>query len=212
MTFGQVVGMALVAYLIGSIPVAYLIGKLHGINVFEIGSGNMGAGNIARAVNKKWGGFTWFLDSTKGIVAILIARQLAPPDQAAVATMVGAIAVIVGHVWSIFVVFITGRFRGGKGAATTIGTWFLFIPLPLIALVMSIWVLIVATTRLVSLAVITAIGLISILIVGMVVTGSYQPIYLSYLLVSVLILFRHQENIKALIEGRERRLGDRSTY
>jgi glycerol-3-phosphate acyltransferase PlsY len=204
--------MCIVAYLIGSIPVAYLVGRLHGINIFKVGSGNMGAGNIARAVSKTWGGITWLLDSMKAIVAILIVREIAPPDHLAVATMIGSIAAIVGHIWSIFVWFITGRFRGGKGAATAIGTWFLFIPLPLIAVVMSIWVLIVVTTRLVSLAVLTAIILISASIISLVLTGSYEPLYLSYLLVSALVIYRHRANIEALLEGRERRLGDPSTY
>jgi glycerol-3-phosphate acyltransferase PlsY len=207
----QVILAIVVAYLIGAIPVAYLIGRLHGINVFEIGSGNMGAGNIARYVNKTWGAITWLLDSIKGIVAILIVRQILP-DHTAIATMLGSIACIVGHIRPIFVVFIIGRFKGGKGAATAIGTWFLFIPLWIIAAVMSVWVLIVATTRLVSLAVLVSMTLMSLAIVAMTTMGYMETVYISYLLVMAMIFYRHKDNIKALVEGRERRLGDPTTY
>src|SRR5262245_27882775 len=103
MSVGTLLLMIVPAYLIGSIPIAYLIGRLHGINVFKVGSGNMGAGNIARVINKKWAGITWFLDSLKGVIAIVVVRQIATPDQYALATMIGAIAAIVGHNWSIFV-------------------------------------------------------------------------------------------------------------
>ncbi len=205
-----IVLMIVVAYLIGSIPVAYIVGRLHGINIFTVGSGNMGAGNIARAVNKTWGGITWFLDSLKGVIAILVVRQFVPAEYQGLATMIGAIAAIVGHNWSIIVLFIAGKIRGGKGAATAIGTWFLFIPPLVIAVVMSIWVLIVLITRYVSLAVLTTTALIALLVVFFVVSGYYQPIYMSYLIVSALVFYRHRDNIKALIEGKERRLGEKA--
>jgi len=210
MNIGTLLLMVGLAYLIGSIPVAYLIGRLHGVNVFNEGSGNMGAGNIARLINKKWAVLTWTLDSIKGVIAILVARQVMPADQYALATMVGAIAAIVGHNWSIFVLFITGQIRGGKGAATAIGTWFLFIPPLFIAIVMAIWVAIVLTTRYVSLAVLTTMGLISLLVIYWVADGNFQPVYLTYLVVTGMIFYRHRENIKALLAGKERRLGDKA--
>jgi acyl phosphate:glycerol-3-phosphate acyltransferase len=199
-----------VAYLIGSLPVAYIVGRLNGIDIFKVGSGNMGANNVSRALGLKWGAITWFLDSIKGIVAILVARQLVTPEHYAIATMIGAIGAIIGHNWSIFVMFITGRLRGGKGAATAIGTWFLFIPLQLIAVVMGIWVLIVITTRYVSLAVLVTTALIALLIVTLVASGQYDPIYISYLVVSLIIFYRHRDNIVALLAGKERRLGQKA--
>src|SRR5688572_1881438 len=104
------------SYLLGSIPTAYLVGKLNRVNIFEVGSGNMGGTNVARALGCGWGIAVLLLDSLKGIVAILLARQIMP-DNTAAATVIAALAVVIGHNWSFFVVFITGALRGGKGAA-----------------------------------------------------------------------------------------------
>ncbi len=198
------------AYLIGAIPVGWVIAKLHGIDVFKIGSGNMGANNITRSLGYFWGGLTWLLDSTKGIAAILLARSFVPEDQHAFATVIAAVAAILGHTYSIWVMLITGKLRGGKGAATTIGTWFTFIPPLLVAGIMAIWVVIVVVTRYVSLAVLVTTGLVGLLVVVMVAMGSFAPVYLLYLLVPLIVFYRHRENILALSEGRERKLGQRA--
>jgi len=208
MNIAQIVLSIVAAYLIGSIPVAYLIGRLHGVNVFEIGSRNMGASNISRAVSRPWGGITWFLDSSKGIIAILVVRQIMPDDQQTLATMIGAVVVIIGHVWSIFVRFIIGEFRGGKGAATTIGTWFLFMPLPIVVLILALWLLILYVTKFISLTVLSTLTLMSLIIIGMVATHRLELVHLSYLIVTVIIFYRHQSNIQALLAGRERRISD----
>ena len=208
MNIAQIVISIVVAYLIGSIPVAYLIGKMHDVDVFKIGSGNMGASNISRSVSKPWGGITWFLDSSKGVIAILIVRQIMPADQQALATMIGAVVVIIGHVWSIAVRILIGEFRGGKGAATTIGTWFLFMPLPIIVLILALWILILYVTKFISLTVLTTQTLMSLIIIGMVATHRLELVYLSYLVVTIVIFYRHQKNIQALLAGRERRISD----
>jgi glycerol-3-phosphate acyltransferase PlsY len=199
----------LLAYLIGSLPIGYLIGKLHGINIFKIGSGNMGANNIVRSLGFFWGGMTWFLDSMKGIAAILLARALVAPEHHALATILGAIGAIIGHNWSIAVMVITGRLRGGKGAATAIGTWLTFIPPILIAVAMSIWVIIVVTTRYVSLAVLVTTALIGVAVVALVLAQFFEPIYVLYLIVPIIVFYRHRENILALSQGKERKLGQR---
>ncbi len=197
------------AYLLGSVPIGYLIGKAHGFNIFNEGSGNMGANNITRKLGYFWGGLTWFLDSMKGIGAILLIRALVPSEEYALATVIGAVGAIVGHNWSVFVAMITGRLRGGKGAATAIGTWLTFFPPLMIAGVMAIWVLIVVITRYVSLAVLVTTGLVALTVIVMVAQGSFAPIFLLYLLVPIIVFYRHRENIIALSEGRERKLGQR---
>lgn len=197
------------SYLIGSLPIGYAIGRLNGVDIFKTGSGNMGANNIARHLGKFWGIVTWFSDSAKGIVAILIARSLVPTEFHNIATIVGGVGAIVGHTWSIAVMFITGRLRGGKGASTAIGTWLTFIPPVVLAVIMSIWALIILTTRYVSLAVLVATALIGLTIIVLVLQQSFEPVYLLYLIVPVIIFYRHRENILALSEGRERKLGQR---
>lgn len=199
-----------IAYFIGSIPVAYVIARLKGVNIFAIGSGNMGAANVARALGSKWGGLTWILDSIKGAVTIYLVRQI-NPDHTAMATMIGAIGVIVGHNWSVAVMIITGRLRGGKGAAAAIGSWLVFMPLWVIVAAFFTWVGILILTRFISLAVLITTGLVSLVLVALVVFGKYDPIYISYLIVTALIFFRHRENIQRLIAGNERRIGQPAT-
>src|SRR5690606_31555713 len=86
----------LVGYVLGAIPVAYLIARIKHINIFEVGSGNMGATNTSRALGFKWGILVWVLDMFKGVAAIYIGREIMH-DSMALATALAAIACIVGH-------------------------------------------------------------------------------------------------------------------
>jgi glycerol-3-phosphate acyltransferase PlsY len=210
MSIQTVATVFIMSYLIGSIPSAYLIGRLHGINIFEIGSGNMGANNTARALGWQWGLLVWILDGFKGVGALLVARELAPAHYASAAMIIGAIAVVLGHNWSIFATLITGRIRGGKGAATATGTWILLVPPLIIAVVLMLWAAIVVLTRYMSLAVLTSVAFISLVMVGMVVLKEADPIYVGYTLVTVMIFYRHRANIRALLKGTERRFGERA--
>src|SRR5690606_18688923 len=106
----------LISYLLGAIPTAYLITQIRGGNIFDIGSGNMGATNVARVMGIGGGILVWLLDMSKGAVAILLARQIMDSNMAW-ATVLAAVAAIVGHNWSIFVAIVTGKLRGGKGAS-----------------------------------------------------------------------------------------------
>jgi glycerol-3-phosphate acyltransferase PlsY len=198
-----------VSYLLGSIPTAYLIGRIRNINIFEVGSGNMGATNISRSMGLGWGILTWILDSAKGIAAILLSIQIMPGNPA-LATTLAAIASVIGHNWSIIVVFITGALRGGKGAATAFGT-LLFIA-PLQALVgVGIAIIIVLLTRFVSLGVLVMFGLATVWSLIWIAQGSLAPIYALYTIaIALLITVRFRENIERLLSGTERKLGDRA--
>ncbi|MEM6283868.1 MAG: glycerol-3-phosphate acyltransferase, partial [Chloroflexota bacterium] len=112
---------AVLAYLMGAIPFAYIVARMRSVNIFEVGSGNMGTTNVIRAVGPVLGISVLVLDMLKGIGAIFLARALLPtaPNSA---TAIAAIFVILGHNWSIFAYMVTGRLRGGKGAATAFGT------------------------------------------------------------------------------------------
>ena len=121
----QVLLIIVGSYLIGSFPTAYFVGKARDINIFEVGSGNMGGTNVARAVGKGWAIFTGIVDVVKGIFAVWLARDVILPEQIGVATSVAATCVVVGHNWSLFATVLTasikeGRLklivRGGKGA------------------------------------------------------------------------------------------------
>ena len=92
------------SYLIGSIPTAYLLGKLHGVNVFDVGSGNMGGTNVARSMGLGWGILTAILDAGKGMLAVALAQFIVPEpfSMRVLASAIAAGAAISGHNWSIF--------------------------------------------------------------------------------------------------------------
>lgn len=205
----HIVTVAIISYLLGAVPTAYLIAHLKGINIFAVGSGNMGATNVSRALGFGWGVAVWLIDSMKGIVAIFVARQIMA-DNMATATAVAAVFAIVGHNWSLFAALITGKLRGGKGASIAFGTLLIIAP----HIVVGISVVggaIIALTRYVSLAVLVMFTISTVWMLILVNQQLMAPEYRTYsLLVAAMILYRFRENIKHLLQGTERRLGDRA--
>lgn len=201
-----------ISYALGSFPTAYLVGRLYGLNIFEQGSGNMGATNVIRTLGTFWGLFVMAVDLGKGIVAVLIARELAPTEPLstqASASLIAAVAVVVGHNWSFFATFITGSIRGGKGAATAVGTWIILMPAVVVAIPVIILALIVITTRYMSLGVMVSSIVGGIIITVMVVGNQLEPVYMLWLLIPLMVIGRHHENIQRLLAGNERRVGER---
>jgi len=206
--FIQIIGVIIISYLLGSIPTAYLIAKSKGIDIFSVGSGNMGATNVGRSLGFWWGIVVWACDSGKGILAILIATAILPENRAA-ATAISATAAVVGHNWSLFATLVTGTLRGGKGAAIWFGTMFMIAPLQVLVGMSVLGVAVIALTRYVSLAVLGMCALATIWI-AVLIQQQVVPIeYIFYMLVvGLLIVFRFRENIQRLLTGTERRLGD----
>lgn len=206
----------MVCYIIGSFPTAYLVGRLNHINIFEVGSGNMGANNVIRSLGAKWGAIVWAADSGKGVLAVLIARLVVPWD-AISGSVIGATAVVIGHNWSVLAAMVTGTLRGGKGAATAGGTWVIMMApwWPVVVVTLSLWGAIVLLTRYVSLAVLVSVAIGSAWVILLIGAGagtpSVPPLYIFYIvLVGLMIYIRHWKNIVSLLTGRERRLGERA--
>ncbi len=207
---GRVILIVVISYLLGSVPTGYVIGRLRNVNIFEVGSGNMGATNVIRSAGIGWGLLVWFFDSSKGIVAILIARQIMP-ENAVAASVLAAIVAIIGHNWSLFASLLTGTLRGGKGAATAFGTLLLFLPLQGIAVLVLLAGAIIALTRYVSLGVLVMFALATAWVFFMVSQHIMPVEYLLYMVAIVsLILIRFRENIQRILAGTERRFGERS--
>ena len=205
----RVLSVVVVSYLLGATPTAYLIALANGINIFRVGSGNMGATNVSRACGFGWGVLVWLLDSTKGIVAILLARAIMF-DNVATATTIAAVMAIVGHNWSIFATLLTGKLRGGKGASIAFGTLLIIAPYIVIGISL-VGGAIIALTRYVSLAVLVMFSISTLWMFILVEQKQMAPEYLVYsLCVAALIAYRFRENIHALVTGTERRLGERS--
>jgi glycerol-3-phosphate acyltransferase PlsY len=216
-TFLPILLIIVSSYLIGSVPTAYLIGKARNVNIFEVGSGNMGGTNVARAMGGiHWGILTILLDALKGIGAIAISYVVLPADKWTSFTISSIVAVI-GHNWSLFATLIMtaanqGRLtiRGGKGGATAFGTMLMLAPGQMMVGVL-IGALLVAKTRYVSLGVLIAFA-IALGWVLVLIAQEYFPLALVpyVVILSGLIFWRFRENIDRLLKGNERRLDDRA--
>lgn len=205
---GLVIFIIAIGYVIGSFPTAYLIARAKGVDIFEVGSGNMGATNVARACGARYGALVWALDGGKGVLAVILARHLVS-DQQTAASVLAAVSVVSGHNWSLLATLLTGSIRGGKGAATASGTFLLLAPTFVVALVLAVGAAIIILTRYVSLAVLTAVAVAGVTFVVLVIVGVLEPVYTVYLLVGWMIFYRHRANIVRLLSGTERRFGER---
>lgn len=199
-----------VSYLLGSIPTAYIIAKINKVDIFAVGSGNMGATNVSRAISIPAGALVWLLDSCKGICAILIGQSLLPGEPA-LGMALAAIFAIAGHNWSLFVLLLIGSIRGGKGAATAFGTLLVLAPVPVVAISFALCSAIVLTTRYISLGVLVLFGFSLPWVLILVAEGKLPQPYVIYaVMTAILILYRFRENIHKLATGTERRLGERA--
>lgn len=215
----HVILIVVISYLLGSLPTAYIIGRFRNVNIFDVGSGNMGGTNVIRAVGLGWGLSVVVFDISKGIIAILIARQILPGSPST-ATTIAAIVAIIGHNWSLFATLLTatmhnGRLyatiRGGKGAATAFGTLLMIAPAQVILVMTIAGGLIVALTRYVSLGVLVPFGIGMVWLLVLVARKEMDQVFMIYsLTVMALLLLRFRGNIQRLIEGKERRLGERA--
>jgi len=196
------------AYLLGSVPFGVLIATAHGKDLRNIGSGNIGATNVARALGKKWAYVCFVLDCLKGLVPMLIAKLLIGELTVGAMSLWLAVgcAAIAGHIFPIYL-----RFKGGKGVATSLGVVMGLYPyytIPgIIALI--IWAGVVLIWRYISLASITASVVFPLsLIASIAVLGEWKflelwPLIVVALVMGLLVIVRHAENIKRLLEGSE---------
>ena len=199
--------MAVIAYLIGSISFSVIISKkMAGFDVREKGSGNAGSTNMLRSVGKKAAGITLLCDILKGVVAILIAILLGnifKDSNKELLLQIAGIAVVLGHTFPIFF-----GFKGGKGVATSLGillvsNW----QIGLICLVFALLLMIL--TRMVSLGSCAAAVLYPVLTLFIdehyiVSEGSGYLVY--SIILAVIVLFNHRENIKRIMNGTENRV------
>ena len=193
------------AYLLGSIPFGYLLVRLfRKQDVRETGSGNIGATNVARSGGKGLGLLTLLLDALKGFVAVVIAMHLAPsgvhgPSTLAVAA---AVAACVGHIFPVWL-----GFRGGKGIATALGVFLALVPWVALA-ALGLFILVVGTTRLVSLGSILAAASIPFFALLLVPHRS-AALLAGLSVISLLSIVKHHANIGRLLHGTESRFGSR---
>lgn len=205
------------AYLIGSIPFGYLIVRMRGGgDVRTTGSGGTGATNVSRKAGKAAGIVTLVLDALKGACAVLVARfavasgailagsgAVAGDNVASAQWIVAAAAVaaIVGHIFPVWL-----GFRGGKGVATAVGVFFMLAPFALLCAGI-VFVAVMASTRYVSLASLTAAASIPLFLwlqkLLIQPRASIGPPLTAAVVVALLIIFAHRGNVARLLSGTE---------
>jgi len=190
--------VVLLSYLIGSIPFGYFIVRIRGGgDVRETGSGGIGATNVSRSAGKAAGIVTLILDAAKGAIAVLIATWLSEAWVVAAA----AIAVVVGHIFPVWL-----GFRGGKGVATAVGVFLVFAPFSLLCAGI-VFVAIVSVTRYVSLASLSAAGSIPLFLwlqrLFIQPAVDIEAPLTAALVIALLVIFAHRRNIARLVNGTE---------
>jgi len=195
--------VAIIAYLIGSIPFGYLIVRAKGGgDVRDTGSGGTGATNVSRRAGKAAGVVTLILDALKGAIAVIIAQLMLKGDDTTWLPAAAAVAVIVGHVFPVWL-----RFRGGKGVATGVGVFLVLAPLAVLFAGV-IFVTVVALTKYVSLGSILAAATIPLFVWLFVLEVDLRPLLAASIAGALLIVFAHRGNIARLLSGTEPRISD----
>jgi acyl-phosphate glycerol 3-phosphate acyltransferase len=204
---------ALLAYLIGAIPFGYLVARWHDVDIFQHGSGNIGATNVGRVLGKRLGILVFVLDFAKGALPTAAARWAEqaqnPGTQTDVLPVVAGLAAFVGHMFPVYL-----RFRGGKGVATGAGVVTVLLTLPALAGLL-VWIAVVSASRYVSLASLAAV--LALCAVHLLVDASEPPekrhvILTGFCLVAAGLVFaRHRANIARLLQGNENRIPESGT-
>ena len=186
----------LFGYAIGSVPFAYLLARRAGIDVRVAGSGNVGATNVLRTTGTPLGVMVMSLDIAKGAAAVLFAHLAA----GTIASMAAAgAAAIVGHIYPVWL-----RFHGGKGVAVAAGVFAVLAPVAAAAAA-AVFLVTVWATRLVSLgSIVATVTLPS----AAWLAGSPRAVVIAAAGACALILFRHRGNLRRILRGTERRVGE----
>ncbi len=195
MTGVQGLGLAL-AYLIGAIPIGFIVGLLMGTDVRRIGSGNIGATNVLRALGPRIGLPVFLADVLKGVAGVAIGRAFGMDGWL---LSMCALFVVLGHCYSVFM-----GFKGGKGVASSLGTVIMLEPAAA-AIALGFFLLAVLPTRLVSLGSIVGAVVLPVAFYALNAHGPEAVVPLAAM--SLIVIGRHHENIERLLKGEEHRFG-----
>ncbi|MDE2077166.1 MAG: glycerol-3-phosphate 1-O-acyltransferase PlsY [Burkholderiales bacterium] len=190
---------AVIGYLVGSLSFAVIVSRLFGLaDPRSYGSGNPGATNVLRSGNKAAAILTLVFDAIKGYVPVIVAKQMGLPDMVVAAAGLGA---FLGHLWPVFF-----KFEGGKGVATAAGVLLGFSG-ALGGSVLLVWIAMAVIFRYSSLAALTAA--IAAPLIQLYFWGA-GVITISVVVMSVLLIWRHEANIRKLLAGQESKLGQKA--
>jgi glycerol-3-phosphate acyltransferase PlsY len=186
--------LAVIAFLLGSIPTGLLIAKARGVDLKQSGSGNIGATNVLRTTGRGPALFTLIGDILKGAAAAALAGHFLA-GRPVYEGLIGLCAVL-GHDFSVFL-----KFKGGKGVATSLGVLSVYAPQSAVFTTI-IWIMTVLITRYSSLGALVSFGILPLIM--LFVAQEKLPVAL---LISALLFIRHRDNIARLIRGKEPKVG-----
>ena len=221
----------ILAFLLGSIPFGLIISRARGVNIRKHGSGNIGATNVLRVMGKKAGIACLVLDMLKGLIPVVVAINLiqiagkpvaffhiaalddlplilpaARQFEGQMVHVLTGLAAVLGHNYSPWV-----GFKGGKGIATSAGVLIALMPAGLVLLVL-VWLVVFAVSRYVSVASITAAATLPLITLwgswhhGRIQDGTWnKPLFIFSLVIGILAIWKHRDNIRRLREGTEHR-------
>ncbi|MBA3450085.1 MAG: glycerol-3-phosphate 1-O-acyltransferase PlsY [Chloroflexia bacterium] len=199
---GPLAGIAVTvsAFLIGAIPWGYVVARsTTGVDLREVGSGGTGATNVLRTLGFRASAIVFVLDVVKGVASVLLARAL---GLGTLWEAAAGVAVVAGHCWSPFI-----GFKGGKGVATGAGA--ATVLFPFVVAVLPLMAMIVWSTRYVSLGSLVSAAVATIAAVAFARVDALDwTSAVAIAVIFAIIVVRHESNIRRLMNGTERRLGD----
>ena len=200
------------AYLLGSVPFGLIIASAHGRDLRTIGSGNIGATNLARVLGRKWACFCFFLDMLKGLVPMLLATKFADACLTVpclLLVLAVGFAAVLGHIFPIYL-----KFKGGKGVATSfgvaLGLWPYYTICALAAIVL--WTVVVLTTGYISMAsIVASLAFPLALLLAIILNPNWDfavlwPLFTAAIVIPLVVIIRHRQNIKRILAGTETKI------
>ncbi|MBI2807175.1 MAG: glycerol-3-phosphate 1-O-acyltransferase PlsY [Planctomycetes bacterium] len=200
----------LTAYLIGAIPFGFLIARMRGVNIFEHGSGNIGATNVGRILGKPLGFLVFVLDCTKGAIPVALASALAPLFTTDLWTrgyveVAAGLTAFLGHLFPVYL-----KFRGGKGVATGLGAVSILLPLPTV-IAFAVWAVVLCATRFMAVASIVAVLVLCATHLRLPSSWDWEePRTWFCLIAGTLVIVKHRDNLGRLVRGTENQIKDSS--
>ncbi len=214
----------LVSYLIGALPIGAMVAATRKIDIAQHGSGKMGTTNVLRSVGRRAAALVLLGDVMKGVVAVLLVKLIAPLFVTGdgrfeivgfsvlfltAASLLATAGAVLGHVMSVYLRLVYGKWHGGRGVATAIGA--LLVVNPLVVLIaLGVGVPVMLISRYVSLGSILGALAGSLAVIFLVAFGQMDILSLLFAAVGLFIVVMHRDKIERLLKGTERKLGERA--
>ena len=213
-----------VSYLIGALPIGAMVAASKKVDIAKHGSGKMGTTNVLRTVGKRAAALVLIGDVLKGAVAVLVVKLLAPlfvegdgtfvilgfsVSVLTIASLLATAGAVLGHVYSIYLRIIYGKWQGGRGVATAIGALLVVNPVVVLAAA-AVGLPVMLISRYVSLGSILGALAGCVAVILLVAFGQMDIFSLLFIAVGVFIVIAHRDNIQRLLNGTERKLGERA--